>query len=105
VRLLRRRREPRGVPAPGAPPGQRRGGQQHQQVDWDRLHLLAHRRLPQRLLLGPIRHVRRLPDHLRDGACDRLQMLIYVMLFLLACVCSWMLRAWWSCRSRHGSCW
>ena len=69
MRLLRRRRQQhRGVPAPGAPPVQRRGRQQHQQVDRDRLHLLALRRLPQRLLLGPIRPMRHLSDHLRHGA-------------------------------------
>lgn len=81
MRLLRRRGEPCGVPAAGAPPGQRRGSQQHQQVDRHGLHLLPHRRLHERLLLGPIHHVCNLPDDLCHGTVVKL---IILLLFLIS---------------------
>ncbi|KAM3225848.1 hypothetical protein ACQJBY_058512 [Aegilops geniculata] len=63
--LLRREREPGAVPDEGGAAEQRRRGQQREQVDGHRLHVLPHRRLPQRLLLGPLQDLRHLPGHLR----------------------------------------
>jgi hypothetical protein len=62
--FLRREREPGAVPDPGAGAEQWRRRQQRQQVDGHRVHVLPHRRLPQRLLLGTLQDLRHLPGHL-----------------------------------------
>ena len=62
--LLRREREPGAVPDAGAGAEQWRRRQQRQQVDGHRVHVLPHRRLPQRLLLGTLQDLRHLPGHL-----------------------------------------